>query len=68
MNKLIGIALLAVGAVFLYMGFEATDSFTSFWSKWYEGVPSDKSMRLMAIGAVSCAAGGFMLWSSRGKS
>ena len=63
-NKLIGIALLVAGAVFLYMGVEASESFTSFWSKWWEGVPSDKSIHLKVVGAICCAAGGFFIWSS----
>ena len=66
-NKLIGIVLLVVGAIFIYMGVEASESFTSFWSKWWEGVPSDKSIHLKVVGGICCAAGGFFIWSSRKK-
>lgn len=66
-NKLIGIVLLVVGAIFLYMGVEASESFTSFWSKWWEGVPSDKAIHLKVVGGICFAAGGFFIWSSRKK-
>jgi len=66
-GKLIGIGLLVAGAVLLYLGVESSDSFTSFWSKWYEGMPSDKAIGFYVLGGVACAAGAFILWSSRNK-
>jgi hypothetical protein len=66
MNKVLGLALLAVGVVLLVMGFSAADSIGSQFSRFFTGHPTDKSIWLILGGAVSIILGAGGLMFSRG--
>ena len=67
MNKAIGAALLVVGAVVLFFGLDARDSFSSRVSKAIDGSPSDKAMWLLGIGGFLAVAGVVFLLMRGGK-
>jgi myosin-crossreactive antigen len=60
-NKIIGIVLLAVGAVLLYFGINATDAPTEQLSEAVTGRYSDTTMIYMVGGGVAALAGIVML-------
>jgi hypothetical protein len=62
-QRLIGIVLLAVGIVLLVMGIRATDSFSSQFSKFFTGSPTDRAVWLTigGIAAIVVGAGTAML-------
>lgn len=60
-NKLIAIVLLAVGAVLLYFGINATDSPAEQLGEAVTGKYSDNTMMYLIGGGVAAAAGVFML-------
>jgi hypothetical protein len=57
MNNIIGLAILALGIVLLIFGFNESHSFGSDLSRTFTGNPSDRSMWLIAGGAVAVVAG-----------
>jgi hypothetical protein len=66
MNKIISIALLAIGIVLIVYGIHARDSTSSDFSRFFTGSPTDKSIWLMVGGAVAAALGvGGLLTSSK---
>jgi Protein of unknown function (DUF3185) len=56
-QRLIGIVLLAVGIVLLVMGIRATDSFSSQFSKFFTGSPTDRAIWLTIGGVVAILVG-----------
>lgn len=60
-NKLIAIVLLAVGAVLLYFGINATDSPAEQVSEAVTGKYSDNTLLYLVGGGVAAVAGVFML-------
>ncbi len=65
MNKILGLAFLAVGVVLLVMGFTAADSLGSQFSRFFTGNPTDKSVWLILGGIVAVILGGGGLLYSR---
>lgn len=57
MNRVIGIALLALGVALLVFGINASDSFSSDVSRFFTGNPTDKSMWLLVGGIVATIVG-----------
>lgn len=60
MQKIAGIALLAVGVILLVMGLNAADSFSSEVSEAFRGTPTDRSV-WMIIGGAAAGIGGLGL-------
>lgn len=56
-QRLIGIVLIAVGIVLLVMGIRATDSFSSQFSKFFTGSPTDRAVWLTIGGVAAIVAG-----------
>ena len=57
MNRIIGLVLIAAGAVVLWYGWEAYQSVGSSLSRAIEGMPSTKSLILFGVGAVLVVLG-----------
>jgi hypothetical protein len=60
-SKLIGIGLLVLGAILLYFGFNATQSFGEEMSEAFTGKYSDDTMMYLIGGGVAAVAGLFMV-------
>jgi hypothetical protein len=60
MNKVIGMALLAVGVALIIYGFNASDSVSSDVSRAFTGAPTDKTMWLLLGGSASAIVGAVM--------
>jgi multisubunit Na+/H+ antiporter MnhB subunit len=58
--NIIGLAVFALGIVLLIFGFNESHSFSSDVSKFFTGNPTDKSIWLIAGGAVAVIAGMFL--------
>jgi hypothetical protein len=57
-NKtLVALILLLGGATLIYFGLRAGNSFTSEFSKFFQGAPSDKSIWLVVAGGLVAVAG-----------
>jgi hypothetical protein len=56
-NKIISVALLAVGVVLIVYGFSASQSFRSDVSRFFTGSPTDKTLWLFLGGVVAGVAG-----------
>jgi len=57
MNKLISLAILAVGIVLVVFGVAATKSFSSDISRFFTGSPTDKAIWMMIGGIVAIIVG-----------
>jgi uncharacterized membrane protein len=57
MNNMVGFAILALGIVLLIFGFNESQSFGSDVSRFFRGNPTDRSMWLIAGGAVAVMVG-----------
>ena len=64
MNKLISLALLAVGVVLMIYGINATNSFGSDVSRFFTGSPTDKAIWMLIGGIVASVAGLAWTWRS----
>lgn len=62
MNKIVPIALLVGGIVFIILGFNATNSFSSDVSRFFTGSPTDKAVWMLIGGSVAAVVGLAMLW------
>ena len=60
-SRLVGIILLALGAILLYFGFSATDSAVEEIGEAITGRYSDETMMYLIGGGVAAVAGLFML-------
>jgi LPXTG-motif cell wall-anchored protein len=67
MNRIAGIALLAVGIALLIWGINANDSVGSAFSRAFSGSPTNKTIWLLAGGGLLTAAGAYVLFFSRKK-
>lgn len=56
-QRLVGIVLLVGGVVLLVLGIRATDSFSSQFSKFFTGAPTDRAIWLTILGIVGILAG-----------
>jgi len=61
MRKPIAVALLVAGALFLGMGFMASESFVSEVSEFFTGEPSDRTLVFIGASLVSLFAGAVLL-------
>jgi hypothetical protein len=66
MQRIAGIALLAVGILLALWGANASNSVGSSFSKLFTGAPTDKSILLLVGGIVVAIAGAGMAWFPRG--
>jgi len=66
-NKLIALAILALGIVLMIYGVSALDSFSSDVSRFFTGSPTDKSIWLMIGGVVAIVVGLFGLLRGQAK-
>lgn len=57
MRKLVGWAILLLGIVLLVSGLRAMDSFSSQFSKFFTGSPTDRAVWLTISGVVAILAG-----------
>jgi ABC-type uncharacterized transport system permease subunit len=64
-TKIIGFALLGLGVVLLYLGYNASQSVGAQLSKAFSGSLSEKSMMYYAGGAICTAVGAFLAFWSR---
>jgi hypothetical protein len=58
LKRLIGLLVLAGGVVLLMMGIRATDSFSSQFSKFFTGSPTDHAVWLTLGGVAAVLVGG----------
>jgi LPXTG-motif cell wall-anchored protein len=65
MSKPIALAILAVGIVLLVWGINASNSAGSEVTEALTGSPTDKSIWLIALGALGAIAGAFSLFRRR---
>src|SRR5258708_1708253 len=65
MNRVFGLALFVVGVVLLVMGFSASDSIGSDFSRFFTGKPTDKAIWLMLGGIASIVVGAGSLMVGR---
>ena len=57
MNNIVGLAIFALGVVLLIFGFNESHSFSSDVSRVFTGNPTDRSIWMIAGGAVAVIAG-----------
>ena len=57
MTNIVGLAIFAVGIVLLILGFNASHSFSSDFSRFFTGNPTDKSIWLLVGGAAAIIVG-----------
>ena len=57
MKNIVGLAILALGIVLLIFGFNESQSFSSDFSRFFTGKPTNHSMWLIAGGVVSVITG-----------
>ena len=65
MSKILSIALLIAGAILLVYGLQSSDSVSSSVTRAVSGTPTDKTIWLIALGAIGLIAGGFGMFSSK---
>jgi hypothetical protein len=66
MQRIAGIALLAVGILLALWGVNASNSVGSSFSRMFTGAPTDKSIYLLVGGVVTAIVGAGMAWFPRG--
>jgi uncharacterized membrane protein YidH (DUF202 family) len=57
MNKALGIVLLAVGVILIIYGMNASDSFNSSVSRFFNGRPTNETIWFLVGGVVACVVG-----------
>ena len=67
MNKGIGIALLVVGVVLIFFGFNASDSVSSDVSRAFTGAPTNKTLWMLLGGSAAAIIGAVMTFRPSGK-
>lgn len=60
MNKVIGIALLALGVILVVFGINSSNSIGSDFSRFFTGSPTNKAIWLLLGGVASVIVGGAM--------
>jgi len=64
-KKMIGFALIGLGAVLLYFGYNASQSLGSSLKQAWTGSMSDKATLLYVAGAVSAAVGAYFAFMTK---
>lgn len=67
MNRILALAILAVGIVLLVFGINSHESLASSAKEAVTGTPTDKSMWLIILGIVAIVVGGFNSLFRRGN-
>jgi hypothetical protein len=67
MIKLLGLALLVAGVVFIVYGINASNSVSSDVSRTFTGSPTNKTLWLLAGGVVAAIVGAAMTFMGPGK-
>ena len=67
MNRPLGLALLVAGIILLVLGFQASDSIGSDFSRFFTGSPTDKAVWFLILGAIATIAGGVLALGSRSR-
>ena len=67
MNKLVSLAILAIGVILVVYGVAASKSFSSDVSNFFTGSPTDKTIWLFVGGIVAIAIGLAGLWRGQSK-
>lgn len=62
MNKAVALALLAGGILFIILGVNAAQSFSSDISRFFTGSPTDKAIWMLVGGAAASIVGVVGLW------
>jgi len=57
MNKLVSLALLVGGVVLIVIGINATNSFSSDFSRFFTGSPTDKAIWMLIGGSIAAVIG-----------
>jgi hypothetical protein len=57
MNRIVSLALLVGGVVFIVLGINATNSFSSDVSRFFTGSPTDKAVWMLIGGIVAASVG-----------
>ena len=65
MNRIISLALLVGGVVLIIFGIQATNSFSSDFSRFFTGSPTDKAIWMLIGGVVAALVGLATLWRSQ---
>ncbi|HLK52376.1 MAG TPA: DUF3185 family protein [Candidatus Angelobacter sp.] len=60
MNRVLGIALVAIGIVLIIFGAQSSNSIGSDFSRLFTGSPTDKAMWLLIGGVASSVVGGLL--------
>lgn len=64
MKYLLGLILIVVGVALLVFGFNASESLSSSFSRFFNGTPSDKAIWLIIGGIVALGIGTVLSWRS----
>jgi uncharacterized membrane protein YidH (DUF202 family) len=64
MNQIISLALLVGGVALIIFGIQATNSFSSDFSRFFTGSPTDKAIWMLIGGIVAALVGLATLWRS----
>jgi len=67
MNRPLGLALLVAGIILLVLGFQASDSISSDFSRFFTGSPTDKAVWFLILGAIATIAGGVLALGRRSR-
>ncbi|HVS09014.1 MAG TPA: DUF3185 family protein [Planctomycetota bacterium] len=67
MNRPLGLALLVAGIILLVLGFQASDSIGSDFSRFFTGSPTDKTVWFLILGAIATVAGGVLALGRRSR-
>jgi hypothetical protein len=67
MNKILALALIAVGVILIIFGVNAINSFGSDVSRFFTGSPTDKAIWMLIGGVVASLAGLTMSLRSSGR-
>ena len=67
MNRLVSLGLLVGGVVLIVIGFNATHSFASDFSRFFTGSPTDKAIWTLLAGVAASLIGVTMFWRTPGR-
>lgn len=57
MSKLVSVVLIAIGIILVILGINATQSFSSDFSRFFTGAPTDKAIWMLLVGVVLIIVG-----------
>ena len=64
MKNILGLILIIAGVALLIFGFNASESLSSSFSRFFKGTPSDKAIWLIIGGIVAVGIGSALSWRS----